>query len=132
MTKEDVLNVAKLILKFCDGAVSKDKRGYDLFDAVTVRQFLYPSIDGYGIEDLEPEEIEYLRRKLLRYRKQLRKIALLYGIPSQNIDNAIRRIEEPVSENWLIIHGQIKHGEPYGRMSLKWVREHLISKVKQP
>jgi len=66
-----IIEGAKLVLSVCDGAFKRDEEGYDIFDAGHFRGFLrYPDI--FGIEGLTPEEIEWMRRKLLRYKKQLR------------------------------------------------------------
>jgi len=123
MTREDIINFARLILTQCDGAFSRDKKGYDLFDAVTVREILRPDI--FGISELSNEEGEYLRRKLLRYKKQIHKIAIQHDIPAAQIEIGLRKLAEPVSDNYIIIHGQLKRGSPYGRISAKWAKENL-------
>ena len=64
MAREDVLNAAHIILSQCRGPLVKDKKGYDAFDAFTVREMLSPDI--FGITELEDEEVEYIRQKLLR------------------------------------------------------------------
>lgn len=121
MTKEDILNIARLILTQCDGAISRDRKGYDNHDAVTVRELLSP--DLFGISGLVDMEVEYLRRKLLRYTKQLRKIGGDYEYSEEQIDDLCRKLEEPICKNWGIAHGQVERGGPYGRISLKWPRE---------
>jgi len=68
-----IIEGAQLILSVCDGAIFKDEQGYDIFDASHFRGFLrYPDI--FGVEGLTPEEIEWMRRKLLRYKRQLREM----------------------------------------------------------
>jgi len=68
-----IIEGAQLILSVCDGAFSRDEQGYDIFDASHFRGFLrYPDI--FGVEGLTPEEIEWMRRKLLRYKRQLREM----------------------------------------------------------
>jgi len=121
MTKEDVLNFANLILTQCCGPFIKDKKGYDKFDAYTVRDILEPDI--FGITELEDEEVEYLRQKLLRYKKQIVKIAREHNISQEKIDENLKKLDDPISESSVIIHGQINSKSPYGRISLKWVRE---------
>jgi len=123
MTREDVLNFARLVLTQCDGAFRRDKKGYDAFDAVAVREILRPDI--FGVSELVDEEVEYLRRKLLRYKKQIRKIASEFGVPKDKIDLGLKKLDEPICDNWLIIRGQEKRGGPYGRISVKWSRENL-------
>jgi hypothetical protein len=123
MTREDVLNFARLVLTQCDGAWSRDKKGYDLFDAVTVREILRPDI--FGITELSNEEVEYLRLKLLRYKKQIRKLASEFNVPKDKIELGLQKLDEPVAECSVIIHGQVKKGEPYGRISARWVKENL-------
>lgn len=103
--REYVLKALRTLLQYCDGAFERDEMGYDRFDAKTARKFLRPDIDG--VEGLADEEIEYLRRKLLRYRKQLGE----YGID-------VSKLENPVAETWAVAHGQRKGG-PYGRISIK-------------
>lgn len=67
-----VIEASEIILSMCDGAFAKDDEGYDIFDAGHFRGFLcYPDI--FGVEGLTPEEIEWMRRKLLRYKEQLLK-----------------------------------------------------------
>lgn len=124
MTREDVLNFARIVLTQCDGAFARDGKGYDAFDAVTVRQILNPDI--FGISELADEEIEYLRLKLLRYKKQIRQIASEHGIPKHRIEMGLKKLDEPVCDNWVIARGQEKRGGPYGRISLKWSKEHLF------
>lgn len=121
MAREDVLNFARLVLTQCDGAFRRDKKGYDLFDAVTVREILRPDI--FGITDLADEEVEYLRQKLLRYKKQIRKIATAHGVPKRRIEAGLKKLEQPISECSVIIHGQVKKGQPYGRISAKWLSQ---------
>ena len=121
MTKEDVLNFAYLILSRCHGPFERDKKGYDKFDAYTVRDILEPDI--FGITELEDEEVEYLRQKLLRYKNQAKNLAEEFGIPRDKIEENIKKIDEPISEISVIIYGQVKQGSPYGRISLKWVKE---------
>jgi len=115
-----VLNIARLVLAYCDGAISRDKRGYDIFDAVTIRQILNPDI--FGVGELMDEEIEYLRLKLLRYKKQIQKIAVEHDVPQEKIAEALRKLEEPLAESSVIIRGNLKGGQ-YGRISLKWLTE---------
>ena len=67
-----ILEAWKLILSVCDGAISRDEQGFDLFDAGTMRFFCHP--DLFGVEGITPEEVEFVRRKLLRYREQLKKL----------------------------------------------------------
>ena len=124
--KEDILNFARLVLTQCDGAFSRDEKGYDLFDAITVREILSPDI--FGISELSDYEVEYLREKLLRYKKQIRKIAVQYGIPESRIEEGLKALDEPVAKSSIIIRGQVKRGSPYGRISLKWIRENLLRK----
>lgn len=121
MAKEDVLNFAHLVLSQCHGPFIRDKKGYDKFDAYTVRDILEPDI--FGITELEDEEVEYLRQKLLRYKNQIRKMALNGGIPQEKIEIGLKKLDESITEGSLIIHGQVKSGSPYGRISLKWVKE---------
>jgi len=116
--REDVLNIAHLVLAHCDGAIHRDERGYDIFDAVTVREILSPDI--FGVSELMDEEVEYLRLKLLRYKKQIEKIATEHGVPLDNINEALKKLEEPLAESSVIIHGKPKLGR-YGRISLKWL-----------
>jgi len=125
LAREDVLNTAKLILRYCDGAIARDKEGYDLFDAVTVRELIFPDI--FGETELADEEVEYLRRKLLRYKNQLRKMGRGFGYSEATIEKSILKLDEPICDNWLIAHGQEKMGSPYGRISIKWMKEHLLS-----
>lgn len=124
MGRDDVLNIARLLLARCDGAISRDEKGYDVFDAVTVRQILSPDI--FGIKELMDEEVEYLRLKLLRYKKQLRKVGLQFNIPPNKIDEALRKLDEPITKSAVIIRGQEVRGGPYGRISMKWVKENLL------
>lgn len=121
MAKEDVLNFAYLVLSQCHGPFVRDKKGYDMFDAFTVREILKPDI--FGITELEDEEVEYLRQKLLRYENQAKKLAEEFGIPRDKIEENIKKIDEPIAESSIIIHGQVKPGGPYGRISLKWVKK---------
>jgi len=68
-----IIEGAQLVLSVCDGAFSKDERGYDIFDAVHFRDFLsHPDI--FGVEGITPEEVEWMRRKLLRYKRQLQEM----------------------------------------------------------
>jgi len=69
---EKIIEAAKLILSVCNGAFSRDKKGYDRFDAGYSRTILLGP-DIFGREGLTPEEVEWLRRKLLRYKRQLQK-----------------------------------------------------------
>lgn len=122
MSREDVLNFARLILSQCRGPFVRDKEGYDKFDAFTVREILSPDI--FGIRELEDEEVEYLRQKLLRYRNQLRKTAPNFNIPKEKIEDFLKKIDKPVSESSFLAYGREKTDTPYGRISLKWVKEH--------
>ncbi|GAI50493.1 unnamed protein product, partial [marine sediment metagenome] len=110
-----------LVLGQCRGPFIRDKKGYDKFDAYTVRDILEPDI--FGITELEDEEVEYLRQKLLRYKNQAKKLAEEFGIPRDKIEENIKKIDEPIAEGSIIIHGQVKPGCPYGRISLKWVKK---------
>jgi len=68
-----IIEGAQLILSVCDGAIFRDEQGYDIFDASHFRNFLrYPEI--FGVEGLAPEEVEWIRRKLLRYKRQLQEM----------------------------------------------------------
>ena len=120
MGREDVLNIARIILSQCDHAISKDKKGYDRFDAFTVRDILYPDI--FGNSDISDEEVEYLREKLLRYRTQLREIAMDYGYSELHIEIVLHKLEEPICENSILIRGRAE-GTDYGRISYKWFKE---------
>lgn len=126
MAREDVLNMARLVLTQCDGAVTRDKKGYDSFDAVTVRQFLNPDI--FGISELADEEVEYLRRKLLRYRKQIWKIAIESGISEALVKEGLKKLDTPVAESSIIIRGKVGRGSPYGRISHKWYKAFMAGK----
>jgi len=65
-----IVEASEMILNVCDGAIERDEEGYDFFDARYFRGFLtYPEI--FGVEGLTPEEVEWMRRKLLRYKGQL-------------------------------------------------------------
>jgi len=121
--RENILNVARLILALCDGACSKDKHGYDKFDAVTVRRILYPDI--FGITELSDAELEYLREKLLRYLNQIRKIGKDYGFTKEQIEDICRKIEAPISDYSVFIRGKVK-GKRYGRISEKWLQENVL------
>lgn len=124
MTKEDVLTFARLILTQCHGPFIRDKKGYDRFDAYTVRDLLSPDI--FGISDLELEEVEYLRQKLLRYKKQIIKFAKENNIPQEKIDEGLKKLNEPITDGrcW-IIYGQVDSKSPYGRLSYKWIKNKL-------
>jgi len=115
-----VLNIARLVLAYCDGAIHRDERGYDIFDAVTVRQILSPDI--FGVSELMDEEVEYLRLKLLRYKKQIEKIALEHGVSQEKIREELEKLDTPLAESSVIIRGKPKGGQ-YGRISLKWLTE---------
>lgn len=130
MTRKDVLNFAHLILTQCDGAFKRDKKGYDLFDAITVRQILKSDI--FGIADLSNEEIEYLRRKLLRYKEQIRKIALQHNFSKDQIEMGLKKLEQPVASSAIIIRGCVGKGRPYGRISLKWLRKWIRGEIDVP
>jgi len=119
LSREDVLNIARLVLAHCDGAIHRDERGYDIFDAVTVREILNPDI--FGVGELMDEEVEYLRLKLLRYKKQIQKIAVEHGVPQEKITEALKKLDEPLAESSVIIHGKLKGNSQYGRISLKWL-----------
>mgnify|MGYP000341891844 CR=1 FL=1 len=68
-----IVKGAMMLLDVCDGAIMRDEKGYDIYDAGHFRGFLlYPDI--FGVEGLSPEEIEWMRRKLLRYKSQLANI----------------------------------------------------------
>jgi len=124
MTKEDILNFAHLVLSQCCGPFVRDKKGYDRFDAYTVRDILEPDI--FGIAELEDEEVEYLRQKLLRYKKQILKIAAEHGISQEKIEEGLGKLDEPIAEGSIIIYGRVKPRSPYGRISLKWVKENSL------
>lgn len=116
-----MLNFANLILSQCHGPFICDKKGYDKFDAYTVRDLLEPDI--FGIAELMDAEVEYLRQKLLRYKKQILKIAKEHGISQEKIETGLKKLDDPVAEGSIIIYGQVEPGSPYGRISLKWVKE---------
>ncbi|MBA7602744.1 hypothetical protein ES703_09840 [subsurface metagenome] len=70
-----IIEASNMVLNVCDGAFTRDEEGYDIFDAGHFRGFLnHPDI--FGVKDLTPEEVEWMRRKLLRYKKQLQKMGL--------------------------------------------------------
>lgn len=121
--RENILSVTKLILAHCDGAVSKDKSGFDKFDAVTVRWILYP--DVFGVTELSNAELEYLRQKLLRYLNQLRRIGKYYGFTKEQIEDACHKIETPISDYSVFIRGKV-NGKCYGRISEKWLQENVL------
>jgi len=89
-----VVEAAKLLLSVCDGAEARDEVGYDVFDAVHFRDFLLYS-ELLGVEGLTPEEVEWMRRKLLRYRGQLKEMGF---------DTAV--LERPVHPVAFYAHGQ--------------------------
>ena len=106
--KEDwnkIMDAWRLLLSVCDGAELRDKKGYDRFDAFTMRLFLYK--DLFGREEITPQEVEFIRRKLLRYREQLKKL----GYQHFNV------LEKPfdevsffaIGENW---DGKIRRVSP--------------------
>jgi len=106
-----VIEGALLVLSVCDGAFSRDERGYDVFDAGLMRSFLcYPDI--FGVEGLTPEEVEFIRRKLLRYRKQLREMRF-----------DAEAIEKPIHSVCFFAHGKDWEGN--------WLRvsPHSIRKI---
>jgi len=79
-----IIEAAQLVLSVCDGAITRDKEGYDIFDAGYFRGFLrYPDI--FGVEGLTPEEVEWMRRKLLRYKRQLRKMGFDTSVLDQPV-----------------------------------------------
>lgn len=127
MGREDVLTVARLILSQCDGAMSRDHKGYDVFDRFTVRDMLMPDI--FCTDDISDEEMEYLRQKLLRYKKQLRKIAKDYGYTQSQIEKALQKLDDPICERSIYIKGKAE-GTEYGRISYKWLKENLPRWIK--
>jgi len=79
-----IIEAAEKILSICDGAFTRDEKGYDIFDAGHFRGFLrFPDI--FGVEGLTPEEVEWMRRKLLRYKKQLLKVGFDISIIDQPV-----------------------------------------------
>ena len=68
-----VLNAGYRILKVCDGAQSKDKRGFNKPDAVLIRELYFKPA-----EELTMENVEFIRRKLLNYEIQLTKFGIDY------------------------------------------------------
>lgn len=123
--RDDVLNFARLLLTQCDGAFSRDEKGYDIFDAFTVRQILNPDI--FDISELADEEVEYLRQKLLRYKKQIRKVATEFGVPKDKVETGLEKLDEPVAECSVLIRGQVKKAR--GRISLKWLRQFFLGET---
>jgi len=82
--RKQIVEAAKQVLSVCDGAFARDEKGYDIFDAGHFRGFLiYPDI--FGFEGLTPEEVEWMRRKLLRYKDQLRKLGFDPSILDQPV-----------------------------------------------
>lgn len=62
-----IIEASNMVLSVCDGAFARDEEGYDIFDAGHFRGFLrYPDI--FGVESITPEEVEWMRRKLLTQR----------------------------------------------------------------
>lgn len=120
--KDDVLDMARLVLSQCDGAMTKDGKGYDVFDRFTVRDMLMPDI--FGNEGLSDEEIEYLRGKLLRYKGQIRKFGLAYGYSESQIEKALKKLDEPICKNSIYIKGRAD-GTEYGRISYNWLKDKL-------
>ncbi len=118
MGKEDVLNVANLILSQCNYAQTRDKKGYDIFDATTVRRIL-------RIRDLDDGEVEYLRLKLLRYLKQLKKLGKESGFSEDRIEEACNKIKESVAPYSVICQFRIDKGE--WNYSYKELLKHLQS-----
>ena len=114
--------MANLVLTQCRGPLVKDKIGYDMFDAFTVRDILYPDI--FGIDELCDEEIEYLRLKLLRYKEQIQKIGLAHGYNNEQIEKALQKLDDPICEGSIFIRGKAD-GTPYGRISYKWVKDNI-------
>lgn len=89
-----IIEASNMVLSVCDGAFARDEEGYDILDAGHFRGFLnHPDI--FGVEGLAPEEIEWMRRKLLRYKKQLRKMGL---------DTSV--LDKPVHPVAFFAHGQ--------------------------
>jgi len=115
MGRDEVLACAYFVLQYCDGAWSRDEQGYDVFDAVTVRLLLSP--DVFGDLELHDDEIEYLRQKLLRYRTQIRTLALEEGRDPAKVERTLKELERPLSEepNLIKVHletykGTVLHG----------------------
>jgi len=126
--KRSILAVAYFILEYCDGAWSRDKQGYDIFDAYTVRAILSPDI--FGDTELSDEELEFLRQKLLRYRNQVRRLTKKYGSYNRKIEMLLSRLEQPVCSNSFICFVKMKDGRE-GRLSLKNLKKMFQSEVEQ-
>ena len=109
---EKIIDAWKRLLGVCDGAISRDEQGFSLFDAFNMR--LYYRSDLFGVERITPEEVEFLRRKLLKYRKQLKELGYRYF---DVLDRSVHEISFfAVGENW---EGQIY------RISINSIRNHL-------
>jgi len=96
--KDVVLKAFRLLLSHCDGAVSKDGEGFDIFDAGTMRFFSFPEM--FGNDEISDEEGEFIRLKLIRYREQLKK----YGF--EEVD----KLYEPVSKTWFFARAEDEDG----------------------
>jgi len=72
---EFVVRCAQTLLRFCYWDAKRDVKGFDIVDAGIMRAlFWYPDI--FGSWALTPEEVEFCRRKLLRYREQLSELGV--------------------------------------------------------
>lgn len=114
---ERVVEAARRVLGVCDGALDRDKEGYDIFDASFIRGFFWPEF--FGFEGLTPEEIEFMRRKLLRYKAQLKELGF---DPTQ--------IDEPVHDVTFLAGAKGWDGR-HLRVSPHSLREHFPSVHKQ-
>jgi len=105
MSREQVLNVAKLILTQCDCCMSKDKQGYNKFDCLVVRKLI-----ALG-DDIADQEVEYLRQKLLHYLKQFKDIGTQFEIPDKKIEEVIKELEKSICESGYICNFQTKNNK---------------------
>jgi len=118
---EKIIKGAELILSVCDGAFSHDEKGYDILDAGHFRGFLrYPDI--FGVEGLTPEEVEWMRRKLLRYKRQLWKMGFETGI-----------LDQPIHSTAFFAHAKDWSGQwlRLSPHSLNRVSKDLVEDLKQ-
>jgi hypothetical protein len=131
-----IIEASELILSVCDGAFSRDEEGYDIFDAKHFRDFLvYPDI--FGVEGLTPEEVEWMRRKLLRYKRQLQEMGFDTSVLDQPVHSvAFYTYAQDWEGNWCRLSPHslkkvgkwiidiLKHVEKHDN----WVRMKLVFK----